>query len=54
MKMKLLLLISLLCLFCHKDIMLQQGYNEIKEFEWKIIEEQNRLKVMLRDRQPSQ
>ena len=45
MRVKILILFCFLWLFCHKDIMIQHGYTEIKDFEWKVIEEENKLNI---------
>jgi len=45
MKFKMLFLLGLLGVFCHKDIMRQQGFTEIKNFEWKVLEAENRLNI---------
>ena len=45
MKFKISILLGFLFLFCHKDIMLQNGYVEIKQYDWKVNEAENVLNL---------
>ena len=45
MKFKLLILVGFIGLFCIKDIMIQQGFTEIEDFEWKVNEAGNQLNL---------